>query len=300
MGFQMNIDEKSLDQKLVKVTFLSGDSLTGTVQLNANLAKYANTLPLLPYQKADEFKSRISTYLGKQFVSVPIEIVEEFFEYIPLDIIEKCEIVETEVHTIRSVTENGKELGIKDLELKLKMGTNPGFVNISCKVPGDTKLIQIGDIPIKNGVVEVKLPVVFISYAREDETIVKKMAKKLNNYGIVTWFDKRNLLPGDDWEIKIEEAIEKVDFFLIFLSKETEQKIGYKNRELELALKQQSYRPRGKVFIVPILLDDCTPPHDLKKLNWVKVSDDPELLSLAKMIAPRDVKIKLFQEITTL
>ena len=292
----MNIDEKSLDQKLVKVKLVSGDSIIGTVQLNAKLAKYPNTLPLLLYQKADEFKKRLKAFSGKQFVAVSLEIAEEFFEYIPLDIIEKCEIVETEVHTIRTVTENGKELGFKDLEGKFRKGAKPGHINVSYKIPGDTKLIQIGDIPIKNGVLEIKLPVVFISYAREDEKIVKKLANKLNTYGIATWLDKKNLLPGDDWELKVEEAIEKADFFLIFLSRATEQKIGYKNRELKLALKQQSYRPRGKVFIVPILLDECTPPYDLREFNWLKLSDDKELRSLAKMIAPSSVKVKLSQE----
>jgi hypothetical protein len=102
---------------------------------------------------------------------------------------------------------------------------------------------------------------------------------------VVTWFDKQNLIPGDDWEMRIEQAIEKSDFFLLFLSRKTEEKIGFRNREIQLAIKQQSYHPRGHIFLIPILLDDCTPPHDLRGLNWLKATDDKWFDRLVDVVA---------------
>jgi hypothetical protein len=93
------------------------------------------------------------------------------------------------------------------------------------------------------------------------------------------------LIPGDDWEMRIEQAIEKSDFFLLFLSRKTEEKIGFRNREIQLAIMQQSYHPRGHIFLIPILLDDCTPPHDLRGLNWLKATDDKWFDRLVDVVA---------------
>jgi hypothetical protein len=124
-----------------------------------------------------------------------------------------------------------------------------------------------------------------MSYAREDEPTVAEITRRLNDFAVVTWFDKQNLIPGDDWEMRIEQAIEKSDFFLLFLSRKTEDKIGFRNREIQLAIKQQSYHPRGHIFLIPILLDDCTPPHDLRGLNWLKATDDKWFDRLVDVVA---------------
>ncbi|MFL5696907.1 MAG: hypothetical protein ACJ797_07340, partial [Ktedonobacteraceae bacterium] len=72
----------------------------------------------------------------------------------------------------------------------------------------------------------------------------------------------------------------------LFLSRQTEEKIGYKNREIQFALRQQSFRARGKIFVIPILLDDCTPPWDLRNLNWLKATDEGWFDKLIGTIAP--------------
>lgn len=139
------------------------------------------------------------------------------------------------------------------------------------------------------------MSVAFTSYAREDEKAIADIARRLNDFAGVTWFDKRNLMPGDDWEMRIEEAIEKADYFLLFLSRLTEQKMGFQHREIQLALKQQSYRPRGKVFLIPILLDDCVVPHHIRSLNWLRVTDDGWFENVVGTIAPWYTKNQFVQ-----
>ncbi len=297
----MDIDLKTIDRKRVRIKLKAGETLIGYVHIDMAPPNLKEIIPFLTDEKNGMLKARLGNQASKKkFVPVVKKEVEDLFEFIPFSAIENYELVETEIHTIRTVNQRKQEVKINNLELYFEKGNNPGFLHAHYKVPNYDQIVDLGESKIREGIVEIEVSVAFLSYAREDEKTVKKLAQKLNRHGIITWFDKRNIGPGDDWELQIEEAIEKSDFFLVFLSKETQQKIGYKNRELELALKQQSYRPRGKVFIIPILLDECTPPHDLKKFQWMKIADDPELLNLAKTIAPRDIKIRLLQESTSL
>ena len=76
---------------------------------------------------------------------------------------------------------------------------------------------------------------------------------------------------------------------MLFLSSRTIEKVGFKNRELHLALYQQSLRPAGKIFIIPLLLDDCIPPDDLNRLNWLRTTSENWFERLLKAIAPKQV-----------
>jgi TIR domain len=162
---------------------------------------------------------------------------------------------------------------------------SPGLAGVEMKIPGHDKLFDVGERVIKDGTIDVPISLAFMSYEREDEPTVAEITRRLNDFAVVTWFDKQNLIPGDDWEMRIEQAIEKSDFFLLFLSRKTEDKIGFRNREIQLAIKQQSYHPRGHIFLIPILLDDCTPPHDLRGLNWLKATDDKWFDRLVDVVA---------------
>lgn len=219
--------------------------------------------------------------------------VEEFLEFIPINAIESYELVETEVKGIQLITLNEKPVTINDFRLVMKNIGTPGTVQVTLSIPDSVSSFKIPFLPIKNGIVEVPITLSFVSYAREDEKFVAEVSQRLRDHGAVTWFDRRDLLPGDDWEMRIEKGIENSDFFLSFISRESIDRIGFKNRELMLALKQQSLRPRGRVFLIPILIDDCVPPHDLRNLNWLKISEANWFESLLRTIAPWYIKHNL-------
>jgi TIR domain len=113
------------------------------------------------------------------------------------------------------------------------------------------------------------LKLLFFSYAHEDQVEVEKIAESLQQDGFLIWLDKKNLLPGDDWRVAIETAMDKADFILVFLSKSSVLKVGYVQKELRYALERSQLSPSGKRYIIPILLEPCTPPHELQYLHWL-------------------------------
>lgn len=287
---------RQLDEKPIRLKLKSGQTLIGAIHVAAATPKTAELIPFLTAKKRRELREHLGISRSDQiFVPLTREQLSEFLEFIPLRQVENYEVIETEVHGMRLVTQNGKEIQIHDFQVQIMTLDTPGMVKISFKIPGHDKLFVVGERAIKNGLIELPVSVAFISYAREDEKAVAEISRKLNDSAIVTWFDKRNLMPGDDWEMRIEQAIEKADYFLLFLSHLTEEKIGFKNREIQLAFKQRSYRPRGKIFLIPILLDDCSPPHDLRDLNWLRVTDENWFENLVGTIAPWYVKQQLLQ-----
>ena len=58
----------------------------------------------------------------------------------------------------------------------------------------------------------MKLPTVFISYAREDKAFALKLFEDLKSHGANPWIDINNLLPGENWQRSITVAIEESDF----------------------------------------------------------------------------------------
>ena len=55
---------------------------------------------------------------------------------------------------------------------------------------------------------DATLPVqVFISYAREDRAMARRLYADLQQAGVAPWLDVENLLPGQRWRIMINQAI---------------------------------------------------------------------------------------------
>ena len=290
------MDLNQLDEKPVRLTLKSGQTLVGVIRSSITVPGNEDLIPFITIEKQHQLKEYLdASNPGKIYVPVTKELIEQYFELIPSSQIQSYEIIETEAHGMRLVTQNGREIQIPDIQVQITGLDMPGMMKVGYRMAGHNKLIDVGEVAIKNSLIEIEVSVAFISYAREDENLVAETARRLNDSGVVTWFDKHSLKPGDDWEMQIEQAIEKADFFLLFLSRATEEKIGFKNREIQLALKQQSYRPRGKVFMIPILLDDCRVPHDLRSLNWLRTTDENWFGELVGTIAPWYVKCRAFQ-----
>lgn len=110
---------------------------------------------------------------------------------------------------------------------------------------------------------------VFLSYASEDYSHALTVYKKLKERGHEPWLDKGKLLPGQAWELEIEQAVEKADFFIAILSKKSVSKVGYVQREMVFGLKYLSYRPIGSIYFIPIRLDNCEIPQGIKKYQYI-------------------------------
>ncbi len=111
---------------------------------------------------------------------------------------------------------------------------------------------------------------VFISYASEDHGKAKQIHDDLKREGIDAWFDKETLLPGQNWEYEIRQAIKNSQYFIALLSSSSVSKSGYVQKELRMALDALDKLPESEIFVIPARLDKCQPTHEkLTKLHWV-------------------------------
>ncbi|MCP4353265.1 MAG: TIR domain-containing protein [Desulfobacterales bacterium] len=100
---------------------------------------------------------------------------------------------------------------------------------------------------------------VFISYAREDTEVAERLYSDLKNAGLKPWMDEKDLLPGQNWELTVTNAIKESSFFLALLSESSVSKKGFVQQELKLALKLLERFSPTDVFIIPLRLDKCRP-----------------------------------------
>ena len=257
----------------VQILYKNGKKEVGRI---ISLNEVQDEIIFLPFSKEKVFNK----YFANQSHVLKEKLVG-FVNFLKHEEIEKIIKLDTELRNVK--LENGKELP-NLMQITFKHSEKPGHLGVEYKIDDNSPQIDIGDFPIINGEITLPMKLAFISYAKEDKQEALKLMGKLHEKGILTWVDEKDLLPGDSWEEKIESAIEKSDYFLALFSKNTLNKIGFKQREIEYALEQKSYRPESTRYIIPILLDDCLPPRKLKKIQWIKINKngwfDKLLLSL--------------------
>jgi len=177
----------------------------------------------------------------------------------------------TFIHAIKTA---GKKEVPRDTITEIKLGDFPGTVNITIQYPGQKKPSTFHNVPIHDHILELSVKLVFLCHAKEDKEIVERIGDDLYQDGFLTWFDKKDLLPGDDWEEKIEDAIERSDYVLVFLSSRSCSKVGYVQREMKYALKQRDLRPKGHRYIIPLLIEECDPPREFRSIQWSHLWED--------------------------
>jgi hypothetical protein len=142
---------------------------------------------------------------------------------------------------------------------------------------------------------------IFLCYAREDIVAVKAVYQKLSDAGYYPWMDKKDLLPGQKWRIETPKALKAARFVIIFFSKQSVSKEGYVQREFKLALDTLEEKPEGKVYIIPVRLDDCQVPESFGHIHYCDLFEKDGLELVLKTIKsqleepaqPEDVGIPL-------
>src|SRR6266498_1827891 len=108
---------------------------------------------------------------------------------------------------------------------------------------------------------------VFLCPSSNDKPAVRELYQKLRAEAwIQAWLDEEELYPGQDWNFEIEKAVEAADAILVCLSNNSITKEGYVQREIRTVLDYADYKPEGTLYIIPVRLEECTPPRRL--LRW--------------------------------
>src|ERR1035441_2505228 len=128
------------------------------------------------------------------------------------------------------------------------------------------------------------MPSVFVSHSSVDKKFVAVLAAALNERGILTWVDDRQIKVGQPIPRRIEEGISSCDFFLIVVSRAALESKWVEN-ELQSAYFQAAQRRAD--LILPVLLEKVELPAMLRPLRFADFTASFEfglselLLSLA-------------------
>jgi formylglycine-generating enzyme required for sulfatase activity len=110
---------------------------------------------------------------------------------------------------------------------------------------------------------------VFLCHSSQDKPAVRELYKKLRNEPwIQPWLDEEELYPGDDWELAIEKAVENSDVVLACISNGSINKRGFVQKELRFALDVALEMPEETIFIIPLRLEECSPPRSLRDWHY--------------------------------
>jgi HEAT repeat protein len=119
----------------------------------------------------------------------------------------------------------------------------------------------------------------FLSYVRENQKIVDRLAADLNKGGVTVWLDRTQIDPGARWRDAIKSAIKNGQFFIACFSKEYgDRDRTYMNEELTLAIDELRTRSSNTSWFIPVLLNDTTIPSI--RISSVEQLDDFQAIRL--------------------
>lgn len=132
-------------------------------------------------------------------------------------------------------------------------------------------------------------PLVFLSYASEDADTVNRLRRGLEERGVAVWQDATNLRAGQDWKAKIEEYIQRVDYFVFVQTENMDRRDasrddGVYNRELKAAIERAKDKRDDVVFLIPVTVGNCRPRPDLTRLHRIAIDSDQGIVTLASHI----------------
>lgn len=135
-------------------------------------------------------------------------------------------------------------------------------------------------------------PIIFLCYGRQDEAIVRNIYENLILREYEVWFDKENLVGGQDWDVEIQQAVRRADLVITCLSQTTKDKTGYVQKEIRIALDAADYRPAGKSYIIPLRLEECDVPLRLQQWQWVDYFRNDGFDKLIQALEANEIPVK--------
>jgi TIR domain len=125
---------------------------------------------------------------------------------------------------------------------------------------------------------------IFLSHASADKVFVRGLAVDLTALGYRPWLDEWEILGGESIPSRISEGLEEADFVLVVLSKSSTASLWVESEWQAKYWKEISER---QVFIVPLLLDDCSIPTLLAPKKYIDFRGDysEAIEALAKSLA---------------
>ena len=106
---------------------------------------------------------------------------------------------------------------------------------------------------------------IFLSHSARDKGFVRQLADSLNFYGIPTFFDEREIKIGDNIPAKIYNGLEKATHVIYVISNNSIQSEWVRE---ELSVAKMRQMNKAGCSILPILLDDVSPPSSISHIKY--------------------------------
>ena len=114
---------------------------------------------------------------------------------------------------------------------------------------------------IQESLVPDQASAAFISYCRDDQEFVLRLAQDLKAAGAAVWLDQLDIKPGSSWDNAVEDALLSAPQMLVVLTP-TSVKSENVRDEISYALKQ------GKT-VIPVLYMECVIPLRLERKHHI-------------------------------
>jgi hypothetical protein len=112
---------------------------------------------------------------------------------------------------------------------------------------------------------------VFLCHSSKDKPAIRSLYKKLKENQIDVWLDEEKLLPGQDWEYEIGNAVRASHVVIVCLSSHSVTQSGYVQKEIKKVLDVADEQPEGTIYVIPIKLEECEVPNRLRRWHWVNL-----------------------------
>jgi len=112
---------------------------------------------------------------------------------------------------------------------------------------------------------------IFLSYAQEDSPVAAALGRELTKAKIQVWNPSQEVEPGENWSLKIGEALERADAVIVLFSPNSGRS-PWIQREIEYAL--TSPRLEGRLIVVEVKPTKHM-PWILRKLQPIRLYESP-------------------------
>src|SRR5260221_12995564 len=114
---------------------------------------------------------------------------------------------------------------------------------------------------------------VFISYSSKDEALATKIVASLEDAGLDAWFNKREIMPGDNWAEKIAQGLKESNAMVVLVTADAMESDAVRSN-ISYALSEKAFSKR----LIPVLVGEAGDfpsdriPWIFKRLQTVKLS----------------------------
>ena len=123
---------------------------------------------------------------------------------------------------------------------------------------------------------------IFIIYSHKDKDKAREITAKLREMGYNPWLDEEEIIPGQNWNKVIKQAIENSAVALFLSSSNTATGDSAVLNEIKAARDVLRARDDSHSPIIPVLLEESKLPKELAQIHAVKLYESDGIAQLHK------------------